>query len=39
MDLLLAQATVAGLLPVTADSQLAACPGPLRFMAAAGHHT
>jgi PIN domain nuclease of toxin-antitoxin system len=37
--LLLAQATVDGLLLVTADSQLAAYPGPVRFMAAAGHHT
>ena len=37
--LLLAQATVDGLLRVTADSQLAAYPGPVRFMAAAGHHT
>ena len=37
--LLLAQATVDGLLLVKADSQLAAYPGPVRFMAAAGHHT
>ena len=33
--LLLAQATVDGLLLITADSQLAAYPGPVRFMAAA----
>jgi PIN domain nuclease of toxin-antitoxin system len=37
--LLLAQATDDGLLLVKADSQLAAYPGPVRFMAAAGHHT
>jgi PIN domain nuclease of toxin-antitoxin system len=33
--LLLAQATADGLLLITADSQLATYPGPVRFMAAA----
>jgi PIN domain nuclease of toxin-antitoxin system len=37
--LLLAQASVDGLLLVTGHSQLAAYPGPVRFMAAAAHHT
>jgi len=37
--LLLAQATVDGLLLVTADSQIAAYPGPVRFMAAAAPPT
>ena len=37
--LLLAQASVDGLLLVTADSQLAAYPGPVRFMAAAAPPT
>ena len=37
--LLLTQATVDSLLLVTADSQLAAYPGPVRFMAASAHHT
>ncbi|SBO42694.1 type II toxin-antitoxin system VapC family toxin [Cyanobium sp. NIES-981] len=32
--MLLAQATAEGLLLITADSQLAAYPGPVRFMAA-----
>ncbi len=34
--LLLAQASVDGLLLVTVDSQLAASPGPVRLRAAAG---
>ena len=37
--LLVAQATVDGLLLVTADSQVAAYPGPVRFMAAAAPPT
>jgi len=37
--LLLAQATVDGLLLVTADSHVAAYPGPVRFMAAAAPPT